>query len=245
MKSQTEYYTARRAELVHEFDEETEHWQAVLVLQYGLDLAERMLRASRDQFQSLLPQLPYIGGDDNHLTNSLIDSAQCLALYRAMQAHGHTAAEAGQVLYDAILRRQASSTSISSAPPLTPEQLMERRRQRAAQSQERRYPGDYVYVFVAGDGEAFDYGYGYGYDYGYDFSECAAQKFYRAQGAEAFLPYYCFLDYAWSQMLGQGLSRNMTLSEGDALCTHRFKRGRETLVKWPPPFGARPGAAHG
>ena len=107
---------------------------------------------------------------------------------------------------------------------------MERRRQRAARSQERRYPDDYVYAFVAGDGEAFDYGY--------DFSECAAQKFYRAQGAEEFLPYYCFLDFAWSRVLGLGLSRSMALSEGCALCNHRFKRGRETLVEWPP-FEAR------
>jgi hypothetical protein len=151
-----------------------------------------------------------------------------------MKTYGRTTADTGKVLYDAILTRcHEPSTPIPSASPLAPEQLMERRRQRAAQSQERHYADDYVYAFVAGDGEAFDYGY--------DFSECAAQKFYRAQGAEEFLPYYCFLDYAWSQVLGLGLSRSTTLSEGDAQCTHRFKRGRETLVKWPPPFEAQVG----
>jgi hypothetical protein len=85
-----------------------------------------------------------------------------------------------------------------------------------------------VFSFVAGDGDAFDYGY--------DFSECAAQKFYRAQEAEEFLPYYCFLDFAWSRVLGLGLSRSMALSEGYPRCNHRFKRGRETVVEWPPPF---------
>ncbi len=231
MEPQTEYYVARQAELLQEFDEEVERWRSVLAPQYGPDFAEQVLRESREQYQSLLPQLPYIGGDDNHLTNSLIESLQCLALYHAMKTQGHTAADTGKVLYDAILaRRHELSMPISSASPLTPEQLMERRRQRAAQSQERRYADDYMYAFVEGDGEAFDYGY--------DFSECAAQKFYHAQGAEEFLPYYCFLDYAWSQVLGLGLSRSTTLSEGYARCAHRFKRGRKTLVEWPPPFEA-------
>jgi hypothetical protein len=229
MEPQTDkkYDMARQAELLQEFDQEVERWRLVLAPQYGSDFTQRVLWESREQYQSLLPHVPYIGGADNHLTSSLIGSVQCLALYRAMKTYGHTAAETGKVLYDAILaRRHEPSTPISPAPSLTPEQLMERRRQRAAQSQERRYADDYVYAFVAGDGEAFDYGY--------DFSECAAQKFYRAEGAEEFLPCYCFLDYAWSQVLGLGLSRSTALSEGDAQCTHRFKRGRETLVQWPP-----------
>ncbi len=231
-QSDTEYYAARWAELLQEFDEEVERWRLVLVPQYGSGFAERVLRESREQYQSLLPHIPYIGGDDNHLTRSLIGSVQCLALYRAMKTHGQGAAETGRVLYDAILaRRHEPSTPVSSAPPLASEQLIERRRQGATRSQERRYAGDYVYAFVAGDGEAFEYGY--------DFSECAAQKFYRAKGAEEFLPYYCFLDYAWSQVLGLGLSRRTALSEGDARCTHRFKRGRETLTKWPPAFEAQ------
>ena len=91
MKPQIEYYTARRVELLHEFDEEAEYWRGAFAPQYGPDFAERVLQESREQYQSLLPQIPYIGGDDNHLTSSLIESVQCLALYRAMKAYGHTA----------------------------------------------------------------------------------------------------------------------------------------------------------
>jgi hypothetical protein len=82
-----------------------------------------------------------------------------------------------------------------------------------------------VYEFVVGDGEEFDYGY--------DFLECAAQKFYHAQDADKFTPFYCFLDYPKSKM---GLSRTMTLAEGHAKCNHRFKEGRKTEFGWPPPF---------
>jgi len=109
--------------------------------------------------------------------------------------------------------------------PLTREQLLDRRRRRAERSQERGYPEDYVYEFVAGDGSEFDYGY--------DFSECAAQKFYQAQRADEFTPFYCYLDFPTSTM---GLRRTLTLSEGYAKCNHRFKEGRESEQAWPPPF---------
>ena len=105
---------------------------------------------------------------------------------------------------------------------------MDRRRRRAEWSQERRYSAGYVYHFVAGDGQAFDYGY--------DFAECAAQKFYQAQEAEEFLPFFCFLDYAYSRVYGLGLTRTTTLSEGGTRCDHRFKAGRQTEAGWPPPF---------
>jgi hypothetical protein len=105
---------------------------------------------------------------------------------------------------------------------------MERRRVGAAQSQRRLYPDDYVYTLVEGDGDAFDYGY--------DFTACAAHKFYQAQGAGAFLPFFCFLDFPLSRRAGHGLERTQTLAEGAPLCDHRFKQGRQTEQTWPPPF---------
>jgi hypothetical protein len=221
-----EYYTARKPEFLKAFDAESQYWRPVIAIQYGADFAETLLREAREEFEALLPHIPYIGGDENHLTDSLVASAWCLALYRAMHRHGRTAQETGKVLCDAALVRiDASPVAIPPSELLTPEQLMERRRRRAERSQKRRYPEDYVYEFVAGDGEEFDYGY--------DFSECAVQKFYHAQNADEFTPFYCFLDYPQSKM---GLSRTMTLSEGDTKCNHRFKEGRKTEFGWPPPF---------
>lgn len=84
------------------------------------------------------------------------------------------------------------------------------------------------FEFISGTGEEFDYGY--------DFLECAVQKFYHAQGADEFLPFYCFLDFAWSKVHGLGLSRTMTLAEGHMKCNHRFKQDREVQHEWPPLF---------
>jgi hypothetical protein len=220
-----EYYTTRKPALLQGFDEEAQTWGPVLAARYGEALAKILLQEAREAFEALLPLIPYIGGDENPLTGSLVESAWCLALYRAMQKHGGTVEETGKVLYDAALAQREVPEVIPPQGRLTAAQLMERRRRRAERSQERRFPQDYVYAFVEGDGEEFDYGY--------DFQECGALKFYHSQDADAFTPFYCYLDFPKSRM---ELRRSMTLSEGDPICNHRFRESRKTIFGWPPPF---------
>jgi hypothetical protein len=220
----SDYYVSRMAEWLAGFDAQAAELRPFLARSCAD--AGAILEAARQRFADLIPRLPYIGGDENHLTRELVCSARCLALYQAMQEQGSTAAEVGKILYDAI-----PALVGDGGPPPQPRELVElmrRRRERAARSQRRQYPADWVYSFVPGDGEAFDYGY--------DFTECAAQKLYRAHGASEFLPYYCFLDFAASRASGLGLQRTMTLAEGQDKCDHRFKRDRETEQDWPPPW---------
>ena len=211
------YYTSQAPALLERFDRDASYWQAVLDKLHDAVTARSIIADARRAFENLIPELPYIGGAGNHLTGSLIWSAQCLALHQAQNARGISPAETGKILYDAILMKASEpGEPIPASEWLTPEELMDRRKERADRSQLREFPEDWVYSFVGGDGETFDYGY--------DFTECASQKFYQTRGAEDFLPYYCFLDYAHSEVEGLGLFRTKTLAEGDSLCNHRFKQ---------------------
>jgi len=228
-QERNDYYISRKAEILEGFDRAAQQWTPVLSQRYGDDFANTVLQEAREQFEALIPEIPYIGGGENHLTGSLVGSAGCLAFYRAMQARGRSAEETGKILYDAVKAR-----GTDSIPPLPPSQrlsrgeLMRQRRERAERSQERRYAWNWVYEFVEGDGEQFDYGY--------NFTECATEKFYRAQHAEEFLPFYCFLDFPKCELGGLGLSRTTTLGEGGERCDFRFKEGGKSTQEWPPPF---------
>jgi hypothetical protein len=229
----SKFYTLRQKKLLEDFDQQAEWWRQQLMTAFDEAFANTMVSGARSRFKDLLPTLPYIGGDKNHLTATLLDAGRCLALYQAMRAEGKTAAQTGKVLYDAILARgQQVGPDATSGKRLTEEELMERRRQRAERSQRRAYPDDWVYEFVPGDGTTFDYGY--------DFSQCAAQKLFHRLGAHEFLGFYCFLDFAASEVWGLGLTRSKTLADGDSICNHRFKRGRQTAWGWPPPFLRHP-----
>jgi len=225
----SEFYVLREKKLLDEFDRQAVWWQQQLVAAFDEAFASDIVKAARSRFNNLLATLPYIGGDENHLTTNLLDAARCLALYQVMRAGGKTAAQTGKVLYDAILARgRQASAEAWAGKRLTDKELMERRRQRALRSQRRAHPDDWVYEFVPGDGTT--------YDYGYDFSECAAQKLFHRLGADEFLPFYCFLDFAASAVWGLGLNRSKTLAHGDPICNHRFKRGGQTARSWPPRF---------
>jgi len=225
-----EYYVSRKSEILEMFDNHAQSWKSFVACPYGDDFANTVLREAREIQEALISEIPYIGGDENHMTRHLIGSTTSLAFYEAMKAQGKTARETGNIIYDAVVASVSrSNPRIPSYKKLNPEDFTKRERARAKRSQERRYPGDWVYEFVEGDGVKFDYGC--------DFIECGTQKFYHAKGADEFLPFYCFLDFPKTKATsGLGFTRTMTLAEGYEKCDFRFKKDGETKQDWPPPF---------
>lgn len=221
-----EYYTSRKSEILALFDDHAQAWKPFIVSRYGNDFADTILKEAREQHEMLIPEIPYIGGDENPMTYHLVRSTTSLALYKAMKARGKTAEETGKIIYDAVMER-VSHLPVSSAKALSTEDIQAKREQ-ARKSQERHYPGDWVWEFVEGNGVEFDYGC--------DFLECGTQKLYHDQGADEFLPFYCFLDFVTSKASGWELTRTMTLAEGYEKCDFRFKKGGKTERAWSPPF---------
>jgi hypothetical protein len=207
------------------FDEHAGNVRPVLVRRYGVELAGTLLREAHRVTERLLPQIPYIGGDQNPMTHHLVRATTTLALYRAMQAQGMTAREMGRAVYDAVVEAIRPLPFRPAGPP--PPEFLQKRREEATKSQARRYPGDWVWTFVEGDGRTFDYGY--------DFSACGAKKYYEAQGAAELLPYFCFLDFVTTRPSGRVLMRTTTLAEGGDRCDFRFRAARVD-DQWPPPF---------
>lgn len=195
-----DYYTSRKSEILALLDDHAQAWKLFIVSRYGDNFADVILKEAREQLEALIPEIPYIGGDENPMTRHLVRSTTSLALYKAMKARGKTAEEASRIIYDAVVER-VSHLPVSSAKPLSSKDI-QAKTEEARKSQEHRYPGDWVWEFVEGDGVEFDYGY--------DFLECGTQKFYHAQGADEFLPFYCFLDFVTSKTSGRVLTRTMT-----------------------------------
>jgi hypothetical protein len=221
-----EYYLSRKSEILTQFDTHAKAWRLFLAASYGDEFAEAVLQDAREQYETLIPEIPYIGGDENPMTRHLVRSTTSLVLYKAMKARGKTAEEVGKVIYDSVV------ASVSQLPPRPFKELsaeyIAKEKEQARKSQERRYSGDWVWEFVEGDGVEFDYGY--------DFLECGTQKLYHAYGADEFLPFYCYLDFVTHRTTGWGFTRTMTLAEGHDKCDFRWKKGGETQKGWPPPF---------
>ncbi len=227
MSDGSRYYTSRKAWLLRQFDSFVRRVRPVLVKHLGEQNVAPMIAETRAEYGRLIPKLPYIGGKQP-FTQFVIFTALWLAVYRAASARGKTVEQVGELVfeicreflqsYPAFLTRLMGGVNFS---PIYFRSL----RKRAAESHQSIYPDDYIYDFIEGDGKNFDYGV--------DYLQCTACKFLARQGAPELAPYLCPVDILYSESLGWGLHRTMTLAEGHDRCDFRFKRGGSTRVAVP------------
>jgi hypothetical protein len=226
------YYTSQKSKLLKEFDKAMKKYgRKILASHYGDHLADTIIKGGRQEYEALIPQLPYIGGKKNPWTTVLLQCAGFLGLYRALKTHGKTAEEAGKISYEMV------ETQLRSYPKLLRRLVgrwgftrysLNKLKKQAEESQKRLYPGDWVLSFVQGDSKEFDYGL--------DITECAICKVFHAQGADELTPFVCLTDFPMSKAFGMGLVRTMTIAEGAEKCDFRYKRGRKEKQGWPPEF---------
>jgi hypothetical protein len=224
------YYARNKARLLREHRRLTSTGQEIMAPRYEADFVAAVIRESLAEFERLIPELPYIGGEQNPLTGNLVFSASALAFYRVMKRGGKSVEETGKLLYrimEAWIRRYPRLIRRLMGRYYMSKLNQRRSRQRVPLSQERRYAGDWVFEHVEGDGETFDWGR--------DYVECGIVKFLRSQRADELTPYLCLTDYALFGALGIELKRTMTLAEGCDKCDFRFRKG-ESPSGWPPPW---------
>jgi len=217
-------YASQKPRLLKDFDRMAARVKRVLISRYGEEPAKALIGESRREYETLIPQIPYIGAKSPMLI-FLLPTTRYLAIYWALQKRGATVEDGGRLIYEMC---EAEAKAIPGPvrrlmgylwfSPL----FLRRVRKRAAESQQRQHPGGYVFTFVEGDGRDFDWGI--------DYTECSSCKLLKAQDAMELAPYVCAVDKVTSELLGWGLTRTMTLAEGFEKCDFRFKKGGETSV---------------
>lgn len=146
-----EIYVSRKLQLLKGFDRSVSRVKPLLVARYGEEEAHTFVGESRQEYEDLIPQIPYIG-DRNPLLIFLLPTSRFLAIYRTFQEQGRTVEEAGRLIYEIC---EAESEAI----PGWVRRLMgvlwfspwfrRRAQRRAALSQERKYPGGYVLAYTS------------------------------------------------------------------------------------------------
>jgi hypothetical protein len=202
---------------------------------FGDDIATTLVNETKQAYEDILPEVPYIGGKKNIFSEWLNYGAYYLGLSQALSAHGHPIDEIGRIVFDTYeamadypkwFLRNVGHLKYGS-------KYKDQLRKAAAVSQERKYPADFVSHFIDGTDKEFDYGL--------DVTECGICKLYTSHGADKLSRYMCLSDYVVSKAFGRGLVRYKTIAEGADKCDFRFKKGRETFVYplrdgWPPQF---------
>lgn len=225
-----EYWEANKKKLMEDFDSIINPARDFIGEKLSLQETEAVAKEAKSNYETLLPQVPFIGGDDNQLTEVLYMSAAGLALYQAMEAHGQDVDETGRVMYRVMDKLFTFNDPMMSAHLRNPTGKVEQDSYRVIEKWTAKspYPGDWKMTFVEGDGVNFDFGV--------DYTECGVVKFFKANGAFDLAKYMCLGDFPISRSLGTGLVRTTTIGSGGPKCDFRFKAGRPIQMEWTPEF---------
>jgi len=219
------YYLARKGKLLSSFEKTAGLMTECLVARYGEELAGAIAGEARQEYEKIIPDIPYIKGLRARSLNSfLLITAQELAVYRVMKKHGKSPQEAWEICHEAIRRRMQGFSRIKRwllKKLMYSRLVISRVRKRAERDEHIRF-GDFEVRYVIGDGKEFDYGV--------DYVACGNYNFLKAQGAEEFAPYVCMSDIALGEALDWGLIRTQTIADGCEFCDFRFKKGSETKI---------------
>jgi L-2-amino-thiazoline-4-carboxylic acid hydrolase len=221
------WYLQNKPRIMREVRLAIPHFRKLVVKTYGNDAGEAVVKETMRRFEALLPDIPYIGGNENRLTATLYMTAAMLAMYQALRARGESAEGAARLIYlgassfyggfpTRLLLRWQGRKQFSR-------KRIEQRRREAAISQERRYPDDWVFNSVEGDGRTFEWGL--------DYAECGVVNYLGQQGAPELAPYLCWLDYPVFAAMRVRLIRTETLAQGGQRCDFRFSRGQPVHVE--------------
>ena len=93
------WYLENKPKIMRQVRFALRHFRKHLVEAYGKEEGEAIASETMQRFEALLPDLPYIGGDENTLTRNLYLTAAMLAMYRALQARGASVEEAARLIY--------------------------------------------------------------------------------------------------------------------------------------------------
>ena len=99
------YYTSHTAKLLKDFDRTGQWFRPSLAERYGQAFADTALRAARQEYERLIPHIPYIGGSKVHMTSNLMESVQLLALLRTLKAYGKPPEELRDIVLAGIHTR--------------------------------------------------------------------------------------------------------------------------------------------
>lgn len=227
---QEAYLQKNHQKMLEDFDAVLKPVRDLIVELVGEQETDAILKESRATYEALLPQVPYIGGEDNSLSETLYMSAIALAFYQVMLKHGQPAEQTGRIIYRSMEKLFNFNDPLSWAMSQnsTGKAAQDEYRRMEKWSQNSPYSGDWKLKFVEGDGQTFDFGV--------DYTECGIVKFFKAHNAAELGPYMCLGDFPISKALNTGLVRTSTLAHGGPCCDFRFKAGRAVQMEWTPDF---------
>jgi len=213
---QNNYYISQKPLLLKNFNEFAQRIKIFLTTEYGEKFSSEVIDEILDDYEDIIPEIPYIGGENNPMTQNLLSSVNYFIVYNVLKRKNKPLDEIGHICY----KQEDDFLKINNKEIFQITNPDARDVLKYLADQSGLYPDDFVYKIVEGEG----------FDVGLDFTQCAICKFFHKKDADEFLPYLCAMDIPMSKYGDLGLHRTKTIAEGFDVCDFRYTAGRDTNV---------------
>jgi hypothetical protein len=217
--SEINYYISKKTKLLNMHAEISRYIAQILKEDFDRNDINMIIFKSKEEFKKIIPEIPYIGGDENNMTEDLIIPAIYLSFYRELKKIGQSGEYMGKIILKSVeirfnpyplwLRKIVGNKLFS-------DKSIVQMKKNAIVSQERKYPGSWVTIIVQP--------YDGSFDIGWDNTECGIIKFFNQQDAPEIVRYFCMLDEVQAKGYDQLFFRSKTLANGDDRCDFRYKK---------------------
>jgi hypothetical protein len=218
LETNPKFYNSIKNQLMEEFNVYSGFMKKELIKNYGSKKADILMNQIKNQYASLIPKIPYIGGEKNTLTENLVSGTVFLSAYKVLKPYKMSVDKIGKMAYSVVTT--AFDTYYTKAEKLRmgkqqfSKEYLDSLKAAAIQSQAKKYSGDWVYTLSNVDLKNSKYTINY--------TQCGIVKFFHEQNADEFTPYMCKLDFAISDECGLGLKRTGTIADGNKQCDFNY-----------------------
>ena len=227
-----DYYVKRKPKLMKNFSKELEIARDMLKKKFGVTKVDEIFAQMKAEYEKIIPEIPYIGGNKNPYTALLVGGMSSLAMFRILEKEGFTLRDVGEFYYklrditNTIRKKRLEKTGKDPAQYPFELAYVEFMKTLCETSKLRNYPSDWVADYVEGDGKTFEWGF--------NFHECGLHNALKSSDDEKFMPFFCLTDFSEANIFGFGFSRTQVLGNGAPMCDHRYIKNIETPRAWPP-----------
>lgn len=222
IKIERDYYIKKKTKLMKDFNKYIFSIPKLLEEKYDDAKIDKIIKQMNEEFEKLIPKIPYIGGTKNYYTRVLVQIISNLAIFLVLEKEGLTYREIGELFYEFVdihhrIRKERHQRSGGDPTNLMFEPTVINQAKFIAEtSQKRNFPYDWVLEFVEGDGISFEYGL--------DITECGVYKIFKELGVEKYVPLQCVNRIREAHIFGYGVYRTQSLAIGAPSCDYRYTK---------------------
>ncbi len=230
MMEDKNFYIKNKSKFMKNFHKKSKYMAFVLEKRFSLLEVDSILAKSKEEYEKILPDIPYIGGFQNKLTNHLQNSAEVLAYIRVLERYHLTEKEIGEILYKFFKKLfHKKLWLIQSISKISfKNKLFRKILYKWVGNMNRFHHYEYSWhsEIIEPEGDEFIFGL--------NVLECGICKYYNREHAGKYIKYLCLADYPMVESFGLHLTRTKTIAITDDVCDCRVSVKGNNKSFWPP-----------